>query len=146
MPNPPKPTELKRRTGNPGKRRLPDRDTVITLPAADGIPDPLRPLEIEGRRMWDRVWGQGAVWLSPATDAEVVQMLAEAMDERVVLRALVMSGDHDWRDRIALRSLDDQIKSMLSILGFTPSDRAKMGVAEVKQVSKLDAMRARRAT
>ena len=96
--------------------------------------------------MWDRVWGQGAVWLSPATDAEVVQMLAEAMDERVVLRALVMSGDHDWRDRIALRSLDDQIKSMLSILGFTPSDRAKMGVAEVKQVSKLDAMRARRAT
>ena len=65
MSNPPKPTELKRRTGNPGKRRLPDRDTVITLPAADGIPDTLRPLEIEGRRMWDRVWGQPDSALAP---------------------------------------------------------------------------------
>jgi len=86
------------------------------------------------------------VWLSPASDAEVVQMLAEAMDERMVLREAVMSGDHDWRDRIALRSLDDQIKSLLSSLGFTPTDRAKLGVAEVKQMSKLDAMRARKAT
>ena len=41
---------------------------------------------------------------------------------------------------------DDQIKSLLSSLGFTPTDRAKLGVAEVKQMSKLDAMRARKAT
>lgn len=146
MPNPPRPIEAKRRTGNPGKRRLPDPSTVIALPAADGIPDPLRPLQVEGRRMWDRIWSRGAVWLSPASDAEVVQMLAEAMDERVTLRDRVMSGENDWRDRIALRQLDDQIKSLLSSLGFTPTDRAKLGVAEVKQMSKLDAMRARKAT
>ena len=146
MPNPPRPIEAKRRTGNPGKRALPDPSKVITLPAADGIPDPLRPLQVEGRRMWDRIWSRGAVWLSPASDAEVVQMLAEAMDERMVLREAVMSGDHDWRDRIALRSLDDQIKSLLSSLGFTPTDRARLGVAEVRQMSKLDAMRARKAT
>lgn len=144
MPNPPRPIEAKRRTGNPGKRRLPDPSTVIALPAADGIPDPLRPLQVEGRRMWDRIWSRGAVWLSPASDAEVVQMLAEAMDERVTLRDRVMSGDHDWRDRIALRQLDDQIKSLLSSLGFTPTDRAKLGVAEVKQMSKLDQLRATR--
>lgn len=146
MSNPPRPIEAKRRTGNPGKRRLPDPSTVIALPAADGIPDPLRPLQVEGRRMWDRIWSRGAVWLSPASDAEVVQMLAEAMDERVTLRDRVMSGENDWRDRIALRQLDDQIKSLLSSLGFTPTDRAKLGVAEVKQMSKLDAMRARKAT
>lgn len=146
MPNPPRPIEAKRRTGNPGKRRLPDPSTVIALPAADGIPDPLRPLQVEGRRMWDRIWSRGAVWLSPASDAEVVQMLAEAMDERVTLRDRVMSGENDWRDRIALRQLDDQIKALLSSLGFTPTDRAKLGVAEVKQMSKLDAMRARKAT
>jgi len=146
MSNPPKPTEAKRRLGNPGKRALPDPAQVITLPAADGIPDPLRPLLVEGRRMWDRIWSRGAVWLSPASDAEVVQMLAEAMDERVALRAVVLSEDADWRDRIALRSLDGQIHSLLSSLGFTPTDRAKMGVAEVRQVSKLDALRARKAT
>lgn len=145
MPNPPKPTEVKRRLGNPGKRALPDPAKVITLPAADGIPEPLRPLRAEGRRMWDRIWGNGAVWLSPATDIELVQNLAESVDEREVLRPKVLD-EGDASDRIALRKLDDQIKSMLSALGFTPIDRTRMGVAEVKQTSKLDQMRARRAT
>lgn len=145
MPNPPKPVEVKRRTGNPGKRKLPDQSKVITLPAADGIPEPLRPLRTEGRRMWDRIWGNGAVWLSPATDIELVQTLAESVDEREVLRPKVLD-EGDTSDRIALRKLDDQIKSMLSALGFTPIDRTRMGVAEVKQASKLDQMRARRAT
>lgn len=145
MPNPPKPVEVKRRTGNPGKRALPDRSKVVALPAADGIPDPLRPLQREGRRTWDRVWGNGAVWLSPATDIELVQNLAESMDEREVLRAKVLD-EGDRYDRIALRKLDEQVKAMLSALGFTPVDRTRMGVAEVKQASKLEQMRARRAT
>lgn len=144
MPNPPKPVEVKRRTGNPGKRALPDRSKVVALPAADGIPDPLRPLQREGRRTWDRVWGNGAVWLSPATDIELVQNLAESMDEREVLRAKVLD-EGDRYDRIALRKLDEQVKAMLSALGFTPVDRTRMGVAEVQAVSKLEQMRARRA-
>ena len=81
MPNPPKPVEVKRRTGNPGKRALPDRSKVVALPAADGIPDPLRPLQREGRRTWDRVWGNGAVWLSPATDIELVPLNLAGLDE-----------------------------------------------------------------
>lgn len=145
MPNPPKPVEAKRRAGNPGKRRLPSLAAVASLPAADGVPEPLRPLHDEGARMWARVWTGGAVWLSPASDLEVVQMLCEAMDERVALRDTVLSGAGEWRDRVALRSLDDQIKSLLSSLGFTPVDRTRMGVAEVKRESKLDALRARQA-
>lgn len=145
MPNPPKPAEAKRRTGNPGKRALPSLAAVATLPAADGVPAPLRDLGPEGQRMWQRVWSGGAIWLSPASDIELVQMLCEAMDERVALRDFVLSGAGQWRDRIALRNLDDQVKSMLSALGFTPIDRTRMGVAEVKQASKLDQLRARQA-
>lgn len=145
MPNPPKPAEVKRRTGNPGKRRMPSLASVATLPAANGVPEPLRPLGPEGARMWSRVWTGGAVWLSPASDLEVVQLLAEAMDERVALREFVLSGAGEWRDRVALRNLDDQVKSLLSLLGFTPVDRTRMGVAEVKRESKLDALRARQA-
>lgn len=146
MPNPPRPTEAKRRLGNPGKRTLPDQSKVISLPAAVGVPEPLRPLGQEGRRMWDRAWSNGAVWLSPASDIELVQLLAESIDEREALRAVVLSGEGEWRDRVALRNLDDQVKSYLSALGFTPVDRTRMGVAEVRQQSKLEAMRARKAT
>lgn len=143
MANPPKPVEVKRRQGNLGKRALPSLASVSTLPAASGIPEPLRPLFTEGQRMWDRVWSGGALWLSPASDIEIVQLLCETMDERVTLRDLVLSGAGEWRDRVALRNLDDQIKSHLSALGFTPIDRTRMGVAEVRQESKLDALRAR---
>lgn len=143
MPNPPRPTEVKRKLGNPGKRAMPPLASVAALPAADGAPTPLRPLLAEGARLWGRVWSEGAVWLSPATDIELVQMLAETMDEREQLRAVVLSGEGEWRDRVALRSIDDQIKSMLSALGFTPADRTRMGVAEVRAVSKLEQLQAR---
>ena len=36
---PPKPTEVKRRTGNPGGRKLPDKNVVELLPASDVPPD-----------------------------------------------------------------------------------------------------------
>lgn len=145
MPNPPKPTEVKRKLGNPGNRPLPAVASVTALPAADGVPVPLRPLLNQGQRMWERIWSEGAIWLSPHTDIELVQMLAETMDEREGLRGYVLSGEAEWRDRVALRSIDDQIKSMLSALGFTPVDRTRMGVAEVRSMSKLEALQARAA-
>lgn len=145
MPNPPKPIEVKRKLGNPGGRALPAVASITALAPADGVPVPLRPLLPEGARLWQRVWSEGAVWLSPNTDIELVQMLAETMDEREGLREFVMSGAAEWRDRVALRSVDDQIKSMLSALGFTPVDRTRMGVAEVRGLSKLEALQARAA-
>ena len=145
MPNPPKPTEQKRRLGNPGKRRLPSLATVTTIPAAVGIPEPLRPLGNEGKRMWDRIWSSSAAgWIAPGTDVELVQMACEAMDERVALRVAVLRGS-DWRDRVALRSVESDLRSMLSALGLTPTDRTRMGVAEVKKQSKLEELRARQA-
>lgn len=145
MANPPKPVERKRRTGNPGKKRLPDVSRVALLPAAADAPAPLRPLFTAGRDLWDRVWANGVVWLSPQTDMELVQLVCESLDERQVVRELVLSGEADWRDRVALRNLDDQIKGMLSVLGMTPVDRTRLGVAEVQRVSKLDELRSRSA-
>jgi hypothetical protein len=144
MPNPPKPTEVKRRTGNPGKRPLPALASVTSLPPAHGVPDPLRPLGTEGRRMWDRIWSGASSWIAPSTDIELVQMACETMDERTALRVAVLRGS-DWRDRVALRSIESDLRSMLSALGLTPIDRTRMGVAEVKQMSKLEELRARRA-
>jgi hypothetical protein len=142
MPNPPKPVERKRRAGNPGKQKLPDLASVHFLEGVTGVPEPLRPLEREGFAMWCRIWSGGAVWLAPGTDVEAVQILCEAMDEREHVRELVRA-DADRMTRVQLRSLDEQILKGLSALGFTPVDRARMGVAEVRRVSKLEALQAK---
>jgi hypothetical protein len=142
MANPPVPTERKRRLGNPGKRAIPTIASVTALPPAAGIPEPLRPLGQEGRRMWDRIWSSGQSWIAPSTDIELVQLACEAMDERVSLRVTVLRGG-DWRDRVALRSLDGDIRNMLSALGMTPTDRSRLGVAEVRQQSRLELLKAK---
>ena len=47
--------------------------------------------------------------------------------------------------RVTLRELDKQITNAYSLLGFTPSDRSRLGVAEVKKESKLDELMRRKA-
>jgi phage terminase small subunit len=143
MPNPPKPNELKRKIGNPGKRPLPELKNVVALPMATQPPTPPRPLGPEGLKLWTRIWDEGKSWISPASDLEVVILLCESMDERTQLRFQVLKGS-DWRDRVALRSLESQIVSMLSAIGFDPVSRTKLGVAEVQKQSALDQLIARR--
>jgi hypothetical protein len=46
-------------------------------------------------------------------------------------------------ERKALRDLDRQLVANLSLLGFTPTDRSRLGVAEVKRQSKLEELRSR---
>jgi hypothetical protein len=40
-----------------------------------------------------------------------------------------------------LRDLERQLVANLSLLGFTPTDRSRLGVAEVKKISKLEVLR-----
>jgi hypothetical protein len=139
---PSKPIEVKRKLGNPGKRPLPDSAVVQYFEPAVVIPDPARPLLKYGREFWDKVWGSGLSWISANTDAELLLMTCELVDERWNLRVRVMQSN-DWRERRALRELDDRIIRNLSLLGFTPADRSKLGVAEVKAISKMEALKRR---
>jgi hypothetical protein len=135
MGRPPKPIEQKRLTGNPGKRALPDTAVVQLIERATTIPEPGRPLLKYGRELWDKVWEAGVNWISPTTDMELLLMTCELVDERWNLRVKVMQND-DSRMRRGLRDLDRLIIGNLSLLGFTPSDRSRLGVAEVKAQSK----------
>jgi hypothetical protein len=143
MGRPPKPLEVKRAEGNPGKRPLPKEGNLVILPQANGIPEPARPLLKYGQELWDRIWGMGQSWISPTTDIELVLMTAEMVDERWNLRVKVMSND-DPRLRRGLRELDKQIVGNLSDLGFSPTARMRLGIAEVKKQSKLEELMARR--
>jgi hypothetical protein len=139
---PAKPTEIKRKLGNPGRRPLPDSSVVQYLEPVVSVPDPARPLLRYGREFWDKVWGSGLSWISANTDSELLLMTCELVDERWNLRVRVMQSN-DWRERRALRELDDRIIRNLSLLGFTPADRSKLGVAEVKAISKMEALKRR---
>lgn len=141
---PPKPIEAKRRAGNPGKRPLPDvAKTAPLLAGSAGMPEPARPLRATGKAMWRRIWSSGAVWLAALADAETVLIVCEQIDERHALRQRVFKYG-DRFDRIALRALEKQIMHGLSVLGLTPTDRSRLGVAEVKVESALAKLRRER--
>jgi hypothetical protein len=121
---------------------LPDSSVVQYLEPIVSVPDPARPLLKYGKEFWDKVWGSGLSWISANTDAELLLMTCELVDERWNLRVRVMQSN-DWRERRALRELDDRIIRNLSLLGFTPADRSKLGVAEVKAISKMEQLKRR---
>lgn len=165
MGRPPKPTEQKRRLGNPGKRALPA--PITTLPGVVEIPKPPASLRRHGKAAWQRYWGLGAAWLSPTTDVEVLTRLCQAYDEREQLRASVRKYGHvvakvldeedladgggpvrvyDMKANPAvgqLRKLEELITRYEGLCGFNPSDRSRLGLAEVKKASALDQLMAR---
>jgi hypothetical protein len=68
-----------------------------------------------------------AGWIQQEIDVELLQIVCEQIDERASLRFKVLR-ENDWRDRNALRALDQQILNALSLLGLTPTDRSRTGL------------------
>lgn len=155
---PPVPAERKRARGNPGKRALPAKAEVVALPAAAGVPEPERELGPVGLALWGRVWANGSRWISPATDLDLVLVVCEQLDEREALRRALMDPPDEpddpkdrWKAlalvvdmRRQLRDLEKAIVGNLSLLGFTPTDRARLGVAEVKAATMLQQLQSGR--
>jgi hypothetical protein len=97
-----------------------------------------------GKAAWTRTWAD-TPWLTEV-DHGVVLLLAESEDERQALRAGVMAGTGTWRDRVALRQIDAQIRAYLTLLGLTPMARHRLGAsARTGPTSVLDELRAKRA-
>jgi hypothetical protein len=117
----PKPLEQKRRLGAPGKRRLPP-----PLPPVDPV-DPAE-VALDPEVVLARVLEDGVGWLAK-TDVVVLALLRQSLAERVLLQAAVTAGTGR---RSELRALDKEILSMLASLGFGPTARASLGVAEVR--------------
>jgi P27 family predicted phage terminase small subunit len=144
MPNPPKPVERKRRTGNPGKR--PIRAAAVLVPAADGVPAAPADLGDHGRSLWALVWTDGGSWIAP-TDVPLVRLLCRATDELASWLALIEAEGRVFTTKGGMkrvhpgvgqvRELERQITGWLSLMGFTPTDRARLAFGEVRTVSEL---------
>ena len=91
---PAKPVEVKRATGNPGHRPLPNAPLPGQgIPATnDTIPKPIRPLGTEGKKLWSLLWNAGKQHLSPQSDTPIMMMLCEAADELEYIRKEFKSG------------------------------------------------------
>ena len=142
MPNPGKTAEEKRRIGS---RNYNPAQVVYALPQSDGAPLPTRRLEESGLELWNKAWKLGREWISSKSDGHLLLMTCEQLDERDQLRAYVLDNIEAWHERAALRQLEKDIASNLSSLGFTPTDRMKLGVAEVVTKSKLEELMERKA-
>lgn len=146
MGRPSKPSALKQRLGTarPDRERAP----LAVLPA--GVEPPALPkgLGTLGRRAWRSYWTLGSTWLSRKTDLQILTRLCRACDEEQALRKLVEQHGHLTKNRFGdlvanpavtqLRKLEELITRYEGLCGFTPSDRSRLGMAEITRESKLD--------
>lgn len=143
---PPKPIEQKRKNGNPGQRPLPDSKNVIALPQVKS--DAPLHLSDAGQKMWLDVRAM-APWIAN-TDAKLLIELCEKMDKKYELKEKLAATDYVlYTDKGyayanplfgMLNTVENDIVKLLSLLGLTPTDRSKLGVAEVKAKGKLEAL------
>jgi len=160
MANPPKPLELKRKLGNPGQRKLPNAATTVELVPAIGAPAPIT-LNSHGREMWHKAQ-ERAVWLSDL-DLASLEDFCTTWDEIHEYRAAIAEQGITSEEPIVtpaglvvgtklvtnplikeLRLAQKQIHSIGSLLGFDPTSRSRLGLAEVKTQSKLQELAERR--
>jgi len=136
----PKPTEAKRRAGNPGKRALPEQAAVVQLAPPPGPPAPTRPLGPAGQLAWDRAWQAARAWLAESDELHLLAY-CEAVDDYAILRQealrAVAPADAEqpvglWRTRKQVLDVREQMRRYASDLGLTSAARSELGVAEVK--------------
>lgn len=153
---PAKPIEMHRMAGNPSKKQLPDAPMPGEgLTSTAGIPS-APDLGEAGLALWDHVWQAGRTWLSPESDVTIVTMLCEAQDDYALIRDLLNSGAEPRFYITAngqmvthplvvqLQNLRAQMTSWLSAIGFSPADRSRLGLAEVRVRDELDELHRRR--
>jgi hypothetical protein len=143
MGNPPKPAELKMLQGNPGQHKIKTNDAIA--PMEYGYVDPIRPLGVVGKQFWDSIFGAGELWISIRTDTQLVQMVCEQLDRRERLRELWELEPTDRAISMSLFDVEKAIVSSMSLLGFTPADRTRLGLVSAKTKSKLEELLAKKA-
>lgn len=127
----PTPTEVKRKRGNPGRRPLPKPGELRPVPALSTEPTDV-PVEVA----MERVLAAG-YWLA-SSDAPMVALFRDAVEDYARLRDAPGVAAKEIRDARA------EVMKLASTLGFDPTSRSSLGLAEVTARSKLDEIQQRR--
>lgn len=122
-----------------------------TLAVHDGpIPPAPRGIKRRGRLEWRKIWEAG-FWLNPDQDYHWAEMIARAYDDidqfrkRVEADGLVQEGSLGQpvaHPLIAeIRKAEATIRQCLSVLGFSPTDRARLGIMEAKARKEIEGVK-----
>lgn len=134
---PPKPLEQHKRTGTWNATRHGKRQGA-ELAAVEPVAS--EPYEHDAADVFAEIMQSGAPWLA-RTDAVRLAMLRQSLEERA---RLVPVAEGSTEARKQLRELNKEISEWLSLLGFDPAARARLGLAEVKAASALEKLQAKR--
>ena len=143
MPNPPKPAELKLLQGNPGKRGLRLNDAVA--PMEYGYVEPPADFRESGLALWQKIFGAGELWISIRTDVDLVTQVCRQMDRRDELSRRFWDEPESRVVNMSLLETEKAIVNGLSLLGFSPADRTRLGLVSAKTKSKLEELMDRKA-
>lgn len=150
---PAKPAERHRTagTGNLPPAPMPGQGLV-----GGNVPTPPETLGEHGRQLWNHVWVAGRQWLAVESDRTIVTLLCNAFDEHEEIRTKLLTGEYarvyvhangspvttPWVTQ--LKELRAQMTTWLSQIGFSPSDRSRLGLAEVRVRDELDELAQKR--
>lgn len=142
---PPKPIELKRAGGrtpttDSGGRKL---HVITSIPQTLEVPETPLFLGIDGQRFWERAWATAITWVSKEIDREAVENAAMLADAVAAARKKYLAT-LEAADARAFVAINESFTKALASLGFDPVSRSRLGVAEIKIVSKLDQLIANR--
>lgn len=153
------PLEKQRANGNRSKKKMPpapDTTTALVNVDINHIPPAPNWCDQYGAQVWQILWEAGRRHLSEKHDAVLISLLVEKLQQRMSLT--VWLGDHPenrWYQTPSgqivshpavkqIEQMDAQITGWLSMLGFSPSDRARLGLAEIRVANELDEFRRRK--
>lgn len=130
---------------------MPDAGSVEALTGVSAaVPAHLGP---EGRRMYERVTA-GAVWLAES-DSPTLELLCEKVDRLAGFRRLLAESSavlytdkgYAYAHPVVgmISTTENEISKLFSALGLTPTDRTRMGLAEVKARNAFEEMLAKHA-
>ena len=103
-------------------------------------------LDTRGVEEWHKIWAAGR-WLWPDQDYAFVEQVARSYDDlaefrkKVAEEGLTVTGYNGQTVAHPLisemRKCEDTIRRCLSLLGFSPTDRARLKLTELKGASEL---------
>jgi P27 family predicted phage terminase small subunit len=125
----------------PGGRELVKANPTLKTHYGVMPPEAPRGIGARGELEWRKIWETG-FWLSPDQDYHWVEMISRAYDdidvfrERIVDDGLIQKGSLGQpvaHPLIAeIRKCEATIRQCLSVLGFSPTDRARLGIMEAE--------------
>mgnify|MGYP002628172210 CR=1 FL=1 len=146
----PVPIERKRALGNPGKRALPSLIETLAIEALSSAPLNLAGVGLDA---WNQI-SSNSPWLSES-DLTLLSLYCEKVERHAEMLDKLKATDfvfftekgYAYSNPLVgmLATIETDMVKILSLMGLTPADRSRLGLAEVKAASTLEKLRAAKA-